>query len=272
MINLKKLICPHCGDAFTRTENTLKCSLGHSFDISSDGYVNLLTGHKGGDSMGDNKEMARSRQSFLEKGYYACLRDALRSQLLSVIKKGTVCDCGCGEGYYLNGLTCNEELDLYGFDISKNMLRLASKRKFPATLFVAGVNKIPVKDGSFDGLISVFAPIDSAEFARILKSDGILLCVTAGRHHLWGLKEVLYDKPYENDEDFKVPDGFIQTKTVRVQESVTLTSKQDISSLFAMTPYYYRTPYEAKQRFLKLDSLTTELDFVIRILRKTDTE
>ena len=216
--------------------------------------------------------MARSRQNFLEKGYYSCLRDALKNELFSLIKQGCVCDCGCGEGYYLKGLNESSNLDLYGFDISKNMLRLASKRKLSASLFVASVNTIPLESDSMDSLVSVFAPIDNDEFARILKDNGILLCVTAGKRHLWGFKEVLYADPYENDEKFDVPKGFTQKKTVRVNESITLSSREDISSLFTMTPYYYRTPYKGKQKLLECDTLTTELDFIIRVLRKTDTE
>lgn len=264
------LICPVCGNTLTDSGNTLKCEKGHCFDRSADGYVNLLTGHKNGDAVGDNREMARSRQSFLEKGYYACLRDAVKETLSDLLPHGgSVCDAGCGEGYYLKSVTEIPDVDAYGFDISKNMLRLAAKRKIPATLFVAGVNRIPLKDNSLDGLVSVFAPVDGDEFSRVLRDNGFLLCATAGKKHLWGLKQVLYEKPYENDERFSLPDGFTEERTVRVNTRIKVSSKEDISSLFAMTPYFYRTPYSGKERLAELDALETELDFVIRILRKT---
>ena len=74
---------------------------------------------------------------------------------------------------------------------------------------------------------------------------------------------------YENDEKFSVPAGFTEEKTVRVNTRIRVSSKEDISSLFAMTPYFYRTPYSGKEKLSELDALETELDFVIRILRKT---
>ena len=71
------LICPVCGQALQRTERTLRCENNHSFDMAKEGYVNLLRSNKNGDLIGDDKQSARSRRDFLNKGYYAPLKDEL---------------------------------------------------------------------------------------------------------------------------------------------------------------------------------------------------
>ncbi len=55
-----KFICPVCGYTLLRENNSLKCGKGHCFDISSSGYVNLLT--KGGKKgHGDDKKMVKAK-------------------------------------------------------------------------------------------------------------------------------------------------------------------------------------------------------------------
>ena len=97
-----KLICPVCSGALIKKDNSFRCEKNHSFDIAREGYVNLLTGkHKDGSLIGDNKDMAKSRKAFLEKGYF----DSLKSFLVSYIRENTaenavVTDICSGEGYY----------------------------------------------------------------------------------------------------------------------------------------------------------------------------
>lgn len=75
------LVCPVCGGALLRTERQYTCPAGHSFDVAKEGYVNLLCTSKSADKMGDSKESAAARHAFLERGYYGCLKEALRQRL-----------------------------------------------------------------------------------------------------------------------------------------------------------------------------------------------
>ena len=74
------LICPVCGNALTLQERVFRCESGHAFDQAKEGYVNLLRTSKPGDAMGDDKLSARSRRDFLNRGYFAPLRDALAAK------------------------------------------------------------------------------------------------------------------------------------------------------------------------------------------------
>ncbi|MBQ7100022.1 MAG: methyltransferase domain-containing protein, partial [Clostridia bacterium] len=77
---------------------------------------------------GDNKDMARCRKSFLDKGYFEPLAKGL-CDIINREKASTVLDICCGEGYYAEYISRNTSAAVYGFDLSKEMVRLAAKRK-----------------------------------------------------------------------------------------------------------------------------------------------
>ena len=254
------LICPVCSEPLYFTQKNAKCKNGHSFDMAKEGYINLLRSGKSGDLIGDDKLSARSRREFLEKGYYKSLKYALQS--LFSDKNGTVLDICCGEGYYTRALSENENLWVYGFDISKEMVRLAAKRG-GASFFVANMASIPVADESFDYGVHLFAPFNGKEFARILKPGGRLYTVVPGSRHLFGLKEALYDTPYLNDEKLPQTEHLVLNNVWKAGDTITLGSREDIEAVFRMTPYYFHTSATDKQKLELLDTLETEIQFVI---------
>lgn len=260
------LICPVCGAELHKDEKTYRCEKSHSFDTAKEGYVNLLSGkHKSGELIGDNKDMAKARRLFLETGHYDFLAEALCEQ---INKNDTVLDISCGEGYYTDFFRIKTDTAVYGFDISKEMIKLAAKKYKEPTFFVANIARIPVKTESIGTAIQICAPFAEKEFARILKKDGILISVVPGKRHLWGLKEVLYEKPYENNEDETEYDLLKKVKTITVKKSALLSGNDEIMSLFAMTPYCYKTSDSDRQKLSSLSSLTTELEFTVRIFTR----
>lgn len=254
------LICPVCGEKLNFDKRQGCCSNGHCFDVAKEGYINLLRSSKSGDKIGDDKVSARSRHSFLEKGYYQPLADAL-SELLRG-SHGALMDICCGEGYYSDQIQKKCDLQVYGFDISKEMVRLAAKRKC-GKYFVANLAAIPVCDASFDVAIHLFAPFKETEFARIMKKGGMLYAVIPGEKHLFGLKQAIYDTPYLNDEKLPTTEIFQKVAEHRVHANISLNSKEDIGSVFRMTPYYFHTTAADKEKLAQLDSLETEIDFLI---------
>ncbi len=265
------LCCPVCRQALIVNGKTVQCNSRHCFDVSKDGYVNLLLSGKPGEDKGDNKEMARSRRDFLNKGFYQPLAQAIGECAEKYTREGdSVLDICCGEGYYTDYLTKRffGSRAFYGFDISKNMVRLAGKRRCGADFFVANIANIPVQTASVKMAFHLFAPFHAAEFSRILSDEGVLVTAIPGRRHLFGLKQALYDTPYENDE--KQPDAgsLVLCDTLRVRDEITLSSQEDINALFQMTPYYYHTPAGGMARLKMLNHMQTEIEFVLLVYRK----
>lgn len=266
------LYCPVCREDLAENNGSLVCGRGHSFDIAKENYVNLISGaHKSGDVSGDNKSMARSRKSFLDKGYYACLAEAVGDLLEELCPKdGNVLDICCGEGYYSAFLAEKyPSRRYYGFDLSKEMVRLAAKRKCGERFFAANIASIPVKDDSIDFAFHLFAPFHAQEFYRIIRPGGTLVTAVPGKRHLFAMKEILYDEPYENDGKAPETGSFTLYRTVNAGQTITLDSREDINALFQMTPYYYHTPAQGMKRLEQTDMLTTETDFVLYVLKKT---
>ncbi len=254
------LICPVCGEALQTQKGAVRCCKGHSFDMAREGYVNLLRANRAGDLIGDDKLSARARRDFLNKGYYAALQNALVSIFAN--KQGNVLDICCGEGYYTSALGTNPRLQVYGFDISREMVRLAAKRG-NGTYFVANMAAIPVQSAYMDYATELFAPFNEEAFCRVLKPGGRLYVVVPGRKHLWGLKQALYETPYENDE--KLPETkLLQLRsTQKVTDAITLASQEDIQAVFRMTPYYFHTSVADKAKLEELNSLQTPVEFLI---------
>ncbi len=261
------IICPICGEELKTESRSLKCINGHCFDRAKEGYVNLIAGtHKKGSLIGDNRDMALSRRSFLEKGYF----DALVEELISVIREKAlpcplILDICCGEGYYSHRIREAVSCKMYGFDISKEMVRLAAKRKNDCEYLVANLSRIPLKDKSADIAFHLFAPFHEKEFSRIMKDGGTLITVVAGENHLFELKEILYETPYKNDEKPPETERLVIKEKRKVTRKVHLSSKADINALFEMTPYYYRTSEKDKEKLSAYEELDVTVDFCVFI-------
>ena len=152
--------------------------------------------------------------------------------------------------------------DTYGIDISKDALRYAKKRVENGIFAVSSAYSLPFYDSSFGILTSVFSPFVKDEFSRVLCNDGIMLEVIPGKYHLYGLKSILYTKPYENVILPYEMEGFEFLESVKVDYNVTL-DKLQIEKLFKMTPYYHRTPKEGKDKLLSSNQVVTPISFEI---------
>lgn len=109
--------CPICQHPLTREEKRLVCEAAHSFDISRNGYVNLLPSHhRKSKSPGDSVEMVQARRRFLEGGYYDPLADLI-VQMLAASADFVHADLGCGEGHFSHYLSSVAKR-VYGIDIS----------------------------------------------------------------------------------------------------------------------------------------------------------
>lgn len=280
------LRCPVCHARLgvSKDRHSLVCNNSfaekkHCFDGGRSGYVSLCRTGSGGDS----KEAVRSRNTFLAKGYYFHAADMLVKIAEDHLALGSrIIDAGCGEGYYSN-ILADRRYFVLGADLSKfavdtaaksaKRLRMSNGIAQSSTAYVAAsVFELPVFDGCADGVVNMFAPCVPEEYARVLRPGGILIVGAAGKDHLMGLKRVLYDDPYLNDERRDLPCdddaffSFVERRKARFE--ITVEGREDIDALFSMTPYYWRTSRDGEERLLAHDRLTTEVAFDFTIYRR----
>ncbi len=265
------LRCPNCGQILSREERCYRCAGGHSFDIASQGYVNLLIRHSA--NPGDDSDSIASRESFLLKGYYQPLAEQVRKLVGENLREGeSFLDAGCGTGYYLSFLQ-DLPLDYYATDIAKKAVSKCARVNRKAVCFVGNVFHLPFGDGELDGLMSIFTPYSAEEFARIVRPGGSLIAVTPGKEHLYQLKEIAYERPYYNEEPgYQLP-AFRLVSQENVRYRIHLNSSEDIANLWRMMPYYHTTSRQGNERLMALKEADTTVDFLVQLFeRKNDDE
>lgn len=272
------LICPICKSGVELSyEGSGRMFCGgirtHSYDFASGGYVNLSSpGQSGG---GDSKQAVAARTRFLELGYYSPIKEKLAELLNAYTQlknEPLLIDAGCGEGYYSTYLA-EQGAAVAGFDLSKFAIDSAAKRAKRAGLQnaffgVASVYSIPIADGSADAVVNIFAPCVEKEYSRLLKDGGVLIVAGAAEDHLVGLKSIIYDDVRKNDCRADMPVELERISTHRLKYTVEIEGRENIKSLFAMTPYYWRTSQSDVNKLDSVDRLSTEIDVLFEIYHK----
>jgi 23S rRNA (guanine745-N1)-methyltransferase len=231
------LTCPVCSTPLQREPGVLRCARRHSYDIAREGYVNLLsdTDRERG-IQGDSPDMLRARRRFLDAGWFQPLRDALGEEA-----RGARCilEVGCGEGYYIGNIA-ESEARCIGIDIAKDAVRLASQRYRNALFAVANVRKrLYVEDGSADALLSVFAPRNAAEFARVVRPGGSVLIAIPSPAHManvradYGMLDIEESKEERIEQQFNASFNLAARRTI--EYPLTLTADA-VREFIAMGP------------------------------------
>ena len=202
------LACPVCA---ARSEpdvplapsgRSVRCAAGHTFDLARQGYVNLAG--RAAPQHADTAAMVAARERFLESGAYDPVADAVVGAAGGLPAGATVLEAGAGPGWYLGRLlaglaTGGVRARGLALDISVAACRRAAVRtaRSPVGVLVADVwGPLPVRSGTIEAVLSVFAPRNAAEFARVLTPGGRLVVVSPLPDHLaalraaWGLLDV----------------------------------------------------------------------------------
>src|SRR5699024_12806451 len=116
--------CSICDEKLKRGYKTLACENKHTFDISKEGYSNLISGHK--KSKYDKKLFIAIRELNDSSNLYSILI----SKIIEIIKKyeiktkNNVINVGNGEGYILNEISKSfiGENEFLVIDIAKEVV------------------------------------------------------------------------------------------------------------------------------------------------------
>ena len=192
------LRCRVCRLDLTAAGGALVCRNRHSFDVAREGYVNLLRGRKRQPaSGGDSPEQLRYRTAFLDAGHFDGIAAIIAEQ---VQQSGTkpmssqwrILDAGSGTGHHLARMAeaLAPPVVGIGLDISKEAARQAARR-WPMLAFAVSDlwTEWPVRDAAVDLVISIFAPKNYPEAARVLRPGGWLAVAYPGADHMIELRD-----------------------------------------------------------------------------------
>jgi 23S rRNA (guanine745-N1)-methyltransferase len=270
-------VCPKCRKELALCEGGVKrCPEGHSYDRARAGYYNLLLGSTGG-THGDNRQMVEARARFLSLGFYEPLAEKVAELVCQYLPLGeALLDAGCGEGYYtervyraLSERDGESHVDMLAFDISKDAARLTARSCPPVKVCVASSYNMPLSDASLGAVMNIFSPLAPEETERVLASGGKFILAYPDRRHLFGLKERIYRTPYENEPESDSPPGFRLIRRERLGYDIHLDGRENIESLFLMTPYAYRTGERGRKILAELTELDTRVEFIVDVYEKS---
>lgn len=246
------LACPACAARdlldrpLTLESASLRCVEGHAYDVARQGHVNLLG--RAVPRNADGADMVAARERFLGSGAYdrvgAALADAAR-RATDRVAAPTVLDVGAGPGWYLDrvldGLADGGRPGRgVALDVSPVAARRAARSPWRVGAVVADAwARLPVRTAAVDVALSVFAPRQPAELARVLTPGGAALVVSPLPEHLaelreaWGLLDVEPGKQERLTTTFGAHLGLVEEKDVRYAVAL---DPGTVSDLVAMGP------------------------------------
>jgi len=255
------LLCPVCSAPLTFTAaeppqpGRLACGSRHSFDAARQGYFNLLVG-KGTTFEADTAAMVDARFSFLGRGHYRPLAQAVAAAVVPVLSgdRAAVLDSGTGTGHYLRELldtaaAHGRTVAAAGLDISKFALRRAARLNPEAMNLVWDIwQPLPLAANSVDAVTVIFAPRNAAEFARVLRPGGRLVVVTPRQGHLAGIAALAGMLAIEEGKDARLAAAMARHFEMKESSDVDIPlalNREDAADLAFMGPAGHHTDRDA---------------------------
>lgn len=249
------LACPECRAGLAGSDRSLRCATGHSFDIAKQGYITLLTGAST-KMTGDTAAMLDARAAFQGAGHFAPIADATVVAVAGDGSAGSsgpvpgvsalVLEIGAGTGYYLaRVLDALPHAHGIALDVAKPAGRRAARAHPRAAAVVADAWRgLPLRDDTVDAALSVFAPRNPGEVARVLSPRGRFVVVTPTDGHLAELIEPLGMVSVDPDKQDRLTatmsGHFELAERGAVEYPMTLT-RAEIAHVVGMGPSAHHT-------------------------------
>jgi 23S rRNA (guanine745-N1)-methyltransferase len=277
--NLNLLRCPICKQQLALQNNSLFCENGHCFDLSKNGYVNLLRNPVYSKY---SRELFSSRRKILQDGFLnESITEVGKIILKDVRKKRFVdfkiLDAGCGEGTNLANIAryIFEQSNIIpvgiGLDISKSGIYIAA-RDYPGHIWcVADLADSPLNDKQFDFVLNILSPANYSEFTRVLKKNGLLIKVIPGTLYLQEIRKIFYketEKEYYSNKE--IINLFQKNFTIINQQRLLYQHKiesNNILPLLEMTPLSWNFKIDNLEveglKFPQINDITVDLIILV---------
>jgi 23S rRNA (guanine745-N1)-methyltransferase len=135
----------------------------------------------------------RHRAEFLDAGHLDAVAAMVAAQMDEVAPVSRrILDAGSGTGHHVARIAARSHSSgvSLGLDISKHAARLAARRWPTLAFAVADLwGEWPVDDATVDLVLSIFAPKNFGEMARVLRPGGWLALAYPGPEHLIELRD-----------------------------------------------------------------------------------
>lgn len=281
--------CPVCDGPMAvggEGDRSLICDHGHCFDLSAKGYVNLLLSHQRKSSTpGYTQAALRARRAVAERGFFDPVRDAVAEAIAGNLSAPTpwrLLDAGCGEGYVLSAIIARlrgperNDTQAVGLDISKPGIEIAGRHDRGVLWCVANIAKrLPFAAGAFDVVTNLLAPMNAAEFRRVLRCGGIVVKVAPMEGHLQELREALYERPREHSfaaaRDAAELATYFEIRAHRRLTCARPVDKESIRDIIMMTPLFWKAKRDriAALEHVGLPQVTVEVDLTVGVAEPT---
>lgn len=253
--SLKDLFqCPLCRESMETDHLSFVCTRGHRFDLSKNGYLNLLP-HA--DQSIYSKALFSAREKVCRAGFFDPLLNKITEEILCRRPDAQalrILDAGCGEGSHLIHIVQRLERQragsddsdaagstvAVGIDISKEGIRQGAAQVSDIIWCVADLASLPLKSEQFDIVLNILSPANYDEFNRVLKKNGILIKVVPEQDYLQEIRRAVFESserlPYLNDP---VVQGFYaRMKNARQQrlEYQIFPDREFLENILKMTP------------------------------------
>ncbi|MBF0713153.1 methyltransferase domain-containing protein [Gemella sp. GH3] len=256
--------CPKCYNDMYIENNSLKCSLNHTYDFSKKGYVHLINNYK---SSKYDYKLFEARDFIFYKNFYNHIYLEI-VKILSGHNFDILVDVGCGEGYYIRNL--KEYFGykyFFGIDNSKDAIEFAVKKDKKNPYMLANLSNLPFASNSVDVVLNILTPANYKEFTRIIKKGGLLIKIIPTKNYLREIREKFYEQEYSNDDTLILLEKNCQILSRNTITKTFTINEEEAKNFLEMTPLTFSKNIKLED-INSLQKITVELEIIVAKVMK----